>query len=343
MVQIAPVAAVDFSACADTIPGEDISDACMRVIQSFPEPQVIQAPVDGTTLNNYTFWRVSTTSPNLYNAPGGAVIGQMPAGFNFVHSINESGDDWIQIESGEWMMTEDLQYRPSSRFTGVRVLDGLQKPFGWILGTHITSPYPGAPQNIETGRVVYRYDRVNLFAAANDEDGWEWYMVGPDEWVDQRMITRAMPVERPDGVEGRWVAIDLYEQSLVAYENDTPVFATVIATGLPGWDTHEGLFEVWARLPVDGMSGATGAPDAYALQSVPWVMYFDDSISLHGTYWHNDFGYRRSHGCVNMSISDARYIFEWFLDAEPDANGDIINHVYVYSSGEYRTSGAATK
>jgi hypothetical protein len=168
-------------------------------------------------------------------------------------------------------------------------------------------------------------------------------MVGPDEWVDQRMITRAMPVERPDGVEGRWVAIDLYEQSLVAYENDTPVFATVIATGLPGWDTHEGLFEVWARLPVDGMSGATGAPDAYALQSVPWVMYFDDSISLHGTYWHNDFGYRRSHGCVNMSISDARYIFEWFLDAEPDANGDIINHVYVYSSGEYRTSGAATK
>jgi hypothetical protein len=183
---------------------------------------------------------------------------------------------------------------------------------------------------------------VNIFAAVEYE-GWLWYMVGPDQWIEQRSIAVAKPVERPEDVEGRWVAIDLYEQTLVAYENDTPVFATLIASGLPGWDTNEGLFEVWARVPRDRMAGATGAPDAYALESVPWVMYFDGGISLHGAYWHDGFGYRRSHGCVNMSISDANFVFNWFEASPLNADGELVNNVYVWASGEYHGSGPATK
>jgi len=64
-------------------------------------------------------------------------------------------------------------------------------------------------------------------------------------------------------------------------------------------------------------------------------MYFDNDISLHGTYWHDGFGYRHSHGCVNLSISDAHYLFNWTTDVEPDEDGDILTYVYVYSSGEY--------
>ena len=56
---------------------------------------------------------------------------------------------------------------------------------------------------------------------------------------------------------------------------------------------------------------------------------------MHGTYWHGDFGYRRSHGCVNLSISDARWIYDWMLETEPDEDGDIVNAVYVFSSGKY--------
>ncbi|MBA3873751.1 MAG: L,D-transpeptidase, partial [Anaerolineae bacterium] len=67
----------------------------------------------------------------------------------------------------------------------------------------------------------------------------------------------------------------------------------------------------------------------------PWVMYFDGSISLHGTYWHDNFGYRRSHGCVNLSISDAKWLFNWTAGATPNPNGDITNYVYVFSTGKY--------
>jgi hypothetical protein len=160
-------------------------------------------------------------------------------------------------------------------------------------------------------------------------------MVGPDQWIEQRMVAKAFKIDKPEGVEGRWVAIDLYEQTLVAYEDDTPVYATLISSGLPNTTTNEGLFDVWARVERDGMSGATGAPNAYALQSVPWVLYFDDAISLHGTYWHDLFGYRQSRGCVNLTISDAKWIFEWTAGGEINEDGEPSTQVYVYSSGEY--------
>jgi lipoprotein-anchoring transpeptidase ErfK/SrfK len=91
------------------------------------------------------------------------------------------------------------------------------------------------------------------------------------------------------------------------------------------------------------MSGFAGAPNSYALQSVPWVMYFDGSISLHGTYWHDLLGFRRSRGCVNLTIRDARWLFEWSSAGEPNEDGDIVTSVYVFASGDYQGDGPQTK
>ncbi len=59
------------------------------------------------------------------------------------------------------------------------------------------------------------------------------------------------------------------------------------------------------------MSGREGYPDAYFLEKVPWSMYFDKDVALHGAYWHDKFGTRRSHGCVNLSPADAHWLFDW--------------------------------
>src|SRR5690606_26548427 len=155
-----------------------------------------------------------------------------------------------------------------------------------------------------------------IYATAVDDEGWRWYMIGPNHWVEQRFVSKVTKIERPEGVSGRWVAIDLYEQNLVVYEDDTPVFATLVSTGVKQWPTNEGLFEIWERLLADGMSGATGAPEAYALQTVPWVMYFDGGIALHGSYWHDIYGYRTSHGCVNLTISDAKWIYDFLAGTD---------------------------
>jgi hypothetical protein len=336
-------ALINIDACVDIDPAQPIPEDCLEVMEDFPEPRVLPINLDGVSLNTYSFWRVQNTQPPVYNAPGGAVTRNMNPGFNFVNVVDTSVEGWVQIETGEWLQRDLVEYNDPSLFTGVRILDGLENEFAWVLGTLYTSASPGGSQDTENGRLLFRYDRINIFAEAYDEEGWRWYLIGPDQWIEQRLVAKAFKIERPEGVEGHWVAVDLYEQTLVAYEDDTPVFATLIATGVPGWDTNEGVFEVWARLDRDRMSGATGAPDGWDLQSVPWVMYFDQSISLHGTYWHDNFGYRQSRGCVNMSISDAAWVYDFLLETDMSQDGEPLNYVYVHSSGEYRSSGAATK
>lgn len=335
---VVPVQVFEPPECA-YVPNQPTSDACRAIMEAHPEPDVTPIRQDGYTLSRYTFWRVGPHAVAKFNAPNGEVVGHIGEGFNFVRVMDGSVDGWIQIQGGEWVQRSDGYAVPASRFTGVLLPEGWNQPFGWILDTTgiYASLYPGGPSTSESGLVPLHYERYNIFAEAVDDDGWTWYMVGPDQWVKQIYMTVIFPVERPEGVRGRWVAIDLFEQSLVAYEDDTPVFATLISSGLPGTETNEGLFEVWARLERGGMSGFTGAPNAYDLQSVPWVMYYDGDISLHGTYWHDLFGYRRSRGCVNLSISDAKWVYDWTggTDLRND-KGEILTYVYVYSTGEYR-------
>lgn len=317
------------------VAGQPTLQACRDLIARYPKPVFQTIPQDGYTLDNYSFWRVGPQPVTTYDAPNGNPNGQIPRGFNFVRVINQT-DGWIQSQSGSWIAKSDAYYVRPSYFTGVLLPEGWNQPFGWILDTTgiYASLTPGGKSTPESGLVPRHYELFNIFAEAQDEDGWTWYMVGVDQWVKQIYMTVIKPIARPEGVTGRWVAVDLFEQSLVAYEDDRPVFATLISTGLPGTETREGLFTVWARLERDGMSGATGAPNAYDLQSVPWVQYFDGSISLHGTYWHDLFGYRRSRGCVNLSISDARWLYRFF--DPPADNPNAPRYVYVHSSGEYR-------
>ena len=351
-----PVAAQDSTATTEStlpvfappecayVPDQPTSQACLDRMATSPEPDFERVQQDGATLSLYSFWRVGPDAINKYDAPGGNVTSQIPAGFNFVTAIDTSNPDWIQIQGGEWVARTDAKYIEPSYFTGVLLPPTWNQPFAWVLDTTgiYASLRPGEEGSAESGYLTHRYDMVNIFAEAYDSEGWRWYMIGPNQWLKQTFVAKIQPAPQPLGIEGRWVAVDLYEQTLVAYEDGTPVFATLIASGLEGSETNEGRYTIWARMPSDRMSGAAGAPDAYDLQSVPWVMYFDDSISLHGTYWHDLFGYRHSHGCVNLSVSDARWLFEWTAGGEPDANGEVKNTVFVFSTGVYGEPPKAT-
>ncbi|MEL6405803.1 MAG: L,D-transpeptidase family protein [Chloroflexota bacterium] len=328
---------LNYPAECDYVPGESTNQACIEFMNANLEPPVTNTVRDATTLSQYSFWRVGPEAVTTFASPNGEANGTIPQGFNFVNVVSQT-DGWIQAEDGDWIRMEDGYSVPASEFTGVLLPEDWTLPFGWILD--ITGIYassvPGGEPDSNTGLVPLHYERFNIYDEVLADDGWVYYLVGPDQWVKQIYMTVIKPTPRPDDVFGRWVAVDLFEQSLVAYDGNRPVFATLISTGLPGTETNEGVFEVWARLERDGMSGATGAPNAYALQSVPWVQYFDDGISLHGTYWHDLFGYRRSRGCVNLSISDSRWVYDFFT---PTAQAGDPSFVYVHSTGEFRGEG----
>ncbi|MCY3573705.1 MAG: L,D-transpeptidase [Chloroflexi bacterium] len=332
----------DPSPCAAQAPGlapavaAANSRACLELMTAFPRPALERAPLDAYSLNIYSFWRVKSAA-GLYTTPGGELVGQVADGFNYVRARDASLPNWIQATHGNWLRHEDVELAQPSFLRGFVLPADWRLPFAIILDkTGIyASLEPGGARSPASGFVTRRYELVNIFAQAEDGDGHVWYLVGPRRWLRQEFVAKFAPIEKPPDIGGRWLAVDLFEQTLIAYEDAAPVFATIISSGMKNWSTREGSFTIWARLENDSMRGATGAPEAYALEQVPWVMYFDGDISLHGSYWHDDFGYRRSHGCVNLSISDARWLYEWTAQGTPDAAGEALNHVLVYSSGVY--------
>lgn len=121
------------------------------------------------------------------------------------------------------------------------------------------------------------------------------------------------------------IEVDLTNQHVYAYEGTKKVFDFTVSTGK--WArTPTGEFTIWAKVKSQKMSGGNPAIGTYYyLPNVPYVMFFSNSdieksrgFSLHGAYWHDNFGYPMSHGCINMKISDAQHLFYW-------ANPAVIN------------------
>ena len=114
----------------------------------------------------------------------------------------------------------------------------------------------------------------------------------------------AVPSETRGGV--RWIDVDLTNQMVYAYEGDTIVNSFVVSTGTWMTPTVTGKYKIWIKLKKTNMSGP-----GYYLADVPYVMYFYKGYGLHGTYWHNNFGTPMSHGCVNLRIPDAEWLYYW--------------------------------
>ena len=109
----------------------------------------------------------------------------------------------------------------------------------------------------------------------------------------------------------KWFDVDISDQSIIAYEGDTPVYTARVSTGTWKYPTVEGTYRVYAKYVSTKMEGGQGTPDYYYIPNVPYTMYFYGSYALHGAFWHNNFGNQMSHGCVNLPVEVARWMFDW--------------------------------
>lgn len=104
----------------------------------------------------------------------------------------------------------------------------------------------------------------------------------------------------------RWIEIDLSRQRLTAWEGDRPVYAVIISTGKSSTPTPTGIFAIQTRHRTTRMSG-----EGYDVPDVPYAMFYDRGYAIHGAYWHNRFGTPVSHGCTNVAVNHARWIYHW--------------------------------
>lgn len=284
----------------------------------FEEP----LPLPDSFLPGRVYARLSDNI-NVYAQPSTAapVVRNVGDGFLFAtvrNRLESEGQVWYMINFDEYVRASDLRIVEDSEFTGVQVNAQPQRPFGWIIVDYWPSREPGA-EPVNTPKLP-RYTFFQVYDAVEADDGWIWYNIGNGYWMRQTYVSLVEPILRPEGVseDEYWVEIDLYEQSFAAYEGDRMVYAGLVSSGLNRWPTNEGLFQVWDRHLQTKMSGAEGKIDYYFIEDVPHTMYFDEDIALHGAYWHDRFGYKHSHGCVNMPPLAAEWIFYWSQEAPND-------------------------
>lgn len=288
-------------------------EALLAEMTANPAPVVTPITIDTEHVSTFTFFRVKVGAQR-FDAPNGNVIGAVGDGLNFV-SVYGRRDGFAQMRDGTWLRSSDLEKTFASSYAGVQLAQPLTRPMAWIVQTALTSTYPGGP-SLPENSVVKRYTLVNLYHTVR-KGQWDWFLIGPGQWIEQRKVSkydpRLLPADAPAplATAGKWVAVDLYEQVMVAYEGDKVQAVSLVSTGLPPLNTRPGVFKVYQRLDLTPLRGSMGEADGYSLPNVPYAMFFDGEIGFHGVYWHDGFGFMRSHGCVNLSISDARWLFEW--------------------------------
>lgn len=158
--------------------------------------------------------------------------------------------------------------------------------------------------------------RDNTWLYVKTSDGLEGWI--HNDWVDLEgrpmgyLLVKTPPprVIRPPvalaGIEGHWIDLDLVDQMLYAFDGDELVGSFLVSTGTVLYPTRTGMYHVYAKFPFIDMQGSD-----YYLPNVPSTMFYEGDFSIHGTYWHHNFGTQMSHGCINMDIKDAEWLYNW--------------------------------
>lgn len=110
---------------------------------------------------------------------------------------------------------------------------------------------------------------------------------------------------------GKLITVDRGSQMLYAWEGGKIVNQTRVSTGMYYTPTVRGSFKVYRKVPLQDMRGSYPPYPPYYTKNVPNVMYFYGAYAIHGTYWHNSFGYRASHGCVNVPVAFSSWLYNW--------------------------------
>lgn len=279
------------------------------------QPDKVQATLE------ISYARVVTDHAPVYASPTDVEMKIAPTrlitpGFIYLtlesqQPISYNNQLWYQINPEEYVPAEYVRLEAPSEFHGIWLPEHPERPFGWIVRN---TPLLSAPGAEPTDSTVYlpRYEQVTIYETIRLGDDEGWHRIGPEQWVELYDVGAVWLSKRPDeiGPDERWIEVDLYEQTLAAYEGERMIFATLVSTGLPSFPTVEALTRIKSKVQDAKMSGG-GRIDYYYIENVQATMYFTQSYALHAAYWHDGFGKFKSHGCVNMSPTDAAWLFDW--------------------------------
>lgn len=283
---------------------------------TLPYGRVTAAKIDGFDQPSFSAGLKTSYWRDLVLSITGVALGDEESGHNRV---------WYQIDNQCYVHSGDIQ--PVDIQTNP--IAASISPEGQL--AVITVPFTDAIWDLrQKERLAYRlyYATTHwLYGSVTDENGDVWYRINDDKWKIHyfvrahhlRLVTAEdiAPLSPDVPQTEKRLEIRLPEQVVIAYEYDKPIWMARTATGARFRDgdyrTPAGVYLTNRKRPSRHMAAGDGADaNSYDLPGVPWVCYLlENGISFHGTYWHNNFGRPRSHGCVNLSTQDAQWVYRW--------------------------------
>lgn len=251
------------------------------------------------------------------------------------HTANDAGTTtYLAAEEAVVMSTtsEEAEMLPIEP-TGVQYVEVVDSCNHAYSGdTPCVQAYAGPGTGFESVQRL-REGIVLTVAGEVENEGTTWYKITFDEWLryperitsDWYVPADGVEVLYQEGVLTTWddevattskrIIVDRSEQRLYAYEGEELFLETPISTGLALTPTPSGTFTVFKKMPSRYMQGPIEdipESDYYDLPGVPWNLYFTEGGAvIHGTYWHESFGSRYSHGCVNVHPDTAQELYNW--------------------------------
>ncbi len=228
-------------------------------------------------------------------------------------------------EDRRWDLTTEYLLLPHDRlrmvrpsnFKGMVLNDETTLPVAFVRPKHRTTKMWLGEAKSE---ILIARTSMALTGQQKRIEGVDWYGTKDGGWVKAEDTIKIDPPKSWPAYANKgekWIDISIARQSLVAYEGQKPVYATLVSTGRDGLGDPEsshatirGLYRVGTKL-VTATMDSTEIGEEFSLRDVPYVQYFETGYALHGAYWHDNFGEPRSHGCVNLPEWDAMWLFAW--------------------------------
>ena len=305
--------------------------------------------IDRALAASHTQGRMTLSGINLFTAPSFKSKALHIYGRDEVVSItgevdgdpgNPYNNKWYQL-NGEgytysgWVQPVETNYqRPGFDIPATGQLGEITVPFS---ATRRSASY-----SADTGyRIYFGTTHWVTGVTVNPYEKGVWYEIYDSLRQSSLYIPasdmRLVPADELTALSGdvsndrKHIYVDTATQSVNAFEDDKAVLVARCSSGGKGTKTPLGAFKTFHKGPTIHMTndGEAGAGHGYDLPGVPWVSFFTGTgVSFHGTYWHNDYGKPRSHGCVNLTPADAKFIYRWTLPLVP------VDTQYLYKPGE---------
>jgi lipoprotein-anchoring transpeptidase ErfK/SrfK len=217
----------------------------------------------------------------------------------------------------EVVPTDRLRPIQGSEHHGVEIGKGLELPFAFVRSEKARFKRYEHGKLVDAGPAEY-WAVLQLTGKQSFFQRRLHYETKDGKYISDQDASRLDPAKKMPawGKNGEhWLDVNISKQTLVAYDGERPVFATLISTGEAGLEdpehtkaTKRGIFRIHTKHVSTTMdSDAVG--EEFELRDVPYVQYFEEGYALHGAYWHDRFGTPKSHGCINLTPEDARRLF----------------------------------